>query len=218
MFYLVYKTTNNINGKYYIGCHKTTDLDDGYFGSGKILKRALAKYGVESFSREIIGCFDNPSDMFDMEAILVNETTIQEKDNYNLKIGGEGGFDFINKTKKNVYKGHSEQARKNIKKALTKIRELEKDPDWVIARRAKGQKAKMAKYGTLQPQSFQGKKHTEETKRKIGIKNSKSQTGKGNSQYGTCWIYNECTSKKIKKEDLQQHIDEGWEKGRKLRF
>jgi hypothetical protein len=59
--------------------------------------------------------------------------------------------------------------------------------------------------------SFLGKKHTEESKTKIGRKNSKYQTGSGNSQFGTMWITNNIENKKIKKHDL---IPEGWRKGR----
>lgn len=53
-FHIVYKTTNNINGKFYVGSHQTTKLEDGYLGSGKVLKKAIKKYGRESFTRIII--------------------------------------------------------------------------------------------------------------------------------------------------------------------
>jgi hypothetical protein len=65
-----------------------------------------------------------------------------------------------------------------------------------------------------------GKTHKDETKKKIGEKNSFHQKGNKNSQYGSCWIYNEKLkeSKKIKKEFLVCWLNKGWKKGRKLKF
>ncbi len=42
-FCFVYKVTNTLNQKYYIGCHCTFKLDDGYLGSGMKIKRSIAK-------------------------------------------------------------------------------------------------------------------------------------------------------------------------------
>lgn len=91
-YYMVYKTTCLRNNKTYIGCHATDDLDDGYLGSGSLLKKAVAKYGKESFSREIIQLFDNPIEMFAMEKELVNEAYLNSGNSYNLVVGGSGGF------------------------------------------------------------------------------------------------------------------------------
>lgn len=43
MHYIIYETTNNKNGKKYIGCHVTDNLNDEYLGSGKYLKIAIKK-------------------------------------------------------------------------------------------------------------------------------------------------------------------------------
>ena len=91
MFYLIYKTINTIDGKYYIGCHQTNSLNDEYYGSGKHLIRAIKKYGIESFERKILFIFDNKEDMFNKERELVNENLVKDSKSYNLKIGGSGG-------------------------------------------------------------------------------------------------------------------------------
>lgn len=94
MFYTIYKITNVINQKYYIGKHQTKDLNDGYMGSGKILKYAIAKYGIENFRKEILHVFDTEEEMNakEKELIVISEQT------YNLHEGGHGGFGYINST------------------------------------------------------------------------------------------------------------------------
>lgn len=92
VYYTVYKTTNTLNGKIYVGCHITNSLEDGYLGSGLCLIRAVNKYGIDSFKKEILFCFDNKVEMFKKEKEIVNEDFIIRKDNYNLSVGGSGGW------------------------------------------------------------------------------------------------------------------------------
>ena len=99
MFYTIYKITNTINKKYYVGKHQTSHLDDGYMGSGKLLKAAIKKYGIENFTKEILFVFDNEEEMNQKEKELV----ILSESSYNLCEGGKGGFSYVNAKGLNLY-------------------------------------------------------------------------------------------------------------------
>ena len=92
LYSYVYKITNKLNHKIYIGCHQTNNLDDGYMGSGKYIKRAYIKYGIENFKKEILDFYPDAKSMFDAEATIVNREFIENDSNYNLAEGGKGGF------------------------------------------------------------------------------------------------------------------------------
>ena len=98
MFFTIYKITNKINYKFYIGKHKTNNLNDGYMGSGKLIRRAIEKYGLDNFEKTILHIFDNEKDMNDKEKELV----LLSEESYNLCPGGQGGFGFINNNSLNV--------------------------------------------------------------------------------------------------------------------
>lgn len=71
-FYGIYKITNLLNGMMYIGKHVTNDLADGYMGSGKWLKNAIKKYGVENFRKEWIMFCEDQEELNYMERVFAD--------------------------------------------------------------------------------------------------------------------------------------------------
>lgn len=96
MYYLVYETTNLTNGRIYVGSHKTTVVEDGYLGSGTLMRRAIRKHGPDNFSRRIIKECSSAEEMYSLEAQIVDADFVARKDTYNVKLGGQGGFDHLN--------------------------------------------------------------------------------------------------------------------------
>ena len=91
----VYKTTNKVNGKFYIGVHSTDNLDDGYLGSGTLLFRAIKKYGRQEFSVEILHFFNTKEEAYEKEKFLVSDY-LGDTLCYNIASGGNGGHTTAN--------------------------------------------------------------------------------------------------------------------------
>ena len=89
-YYYFYKITNLKNGNFYYGVHSTNNLDDGYMGSGAIIKSIIKKYGVEFLQKDIIKFFDSSEDMYAYEKMIVTNEMIQNPKCYNLTEGGIG--------------------------------------------------------------------------------------------------------------------------------
>lgn len=123
MHYYLYEIKNNINGKIYIGVHKTKSIDDGYMGSGKVILNAIEKNGIKNFTKTILETFDSEEQMYLREKEIVNDDFLKRKDVYNLRRGGSGGFDFINSKGLNDRTGKSftEEQKKNISIGRKKV-------------------------------------------------------------------------------------------------
>lgn len=174
-FYLVYKTTNLINSKIYIGCHATNDLEDGYIGSGKLLKKAVKKYGKENFKFEILHFFNNPTDMFECERRLVTIDLVESDESYNLVVGGSGGFKVLNVDE---WKSKLKESRKGKKPALG-LRHSEETRKR-ISEKGKGK----TPWNKGMPGTWIGKTHSEDSKRLISENRKGKATGEKNPMFG----------------------------------
>jgi group I intron endonuclease len=209
-YYTIYKITNKINGKIYIGAHKTNNLEDEYMGSGTHLNNAIKKYGIENFEKEIIHFLDTEKEMYEKEEEIVTKEFIKENTNYNLKLGGPGNYFYINKL------GLNNKVNQHLI-----VHELRKDPEYDKTYRAKMSKSMLKRFEN-EPGTFNGKTHSDETKNKMKETHKKNGHAQGekNSQFGTCWIYSleEKKSIKINTDELDNWVSKGWIKGRKLKF
>lgn len=221
-YYTIYQVTNKVNGKIYIGSHKTNNLDDGYMGSGKYLRYAQEKHGIENFHKEILFVFDNPDEMYAKEAELVDIEFIADSNTYNLKVGGFGGWDYVNS---DVFDNpthslvHLRKMSSIGKEARQKrLQELFSDEIWSKKFGVKSSKLQLEQYKNGRINGFKGKTHTEETKVTLSEKaKARLADPLKNSQYGSMWIYSveEQRNMKIKRGDP---IPEGWLPGRKMKF
>jgi hypothetical protein len=204
-YHYIYKTTCNVTGKYYIGMHSTSNLEDGYMGSGKRLRRSLIKHGIENHTVEILEFLEDRKFLAEREKEIVNQELLNEPLCMNLKIGGEGGSgsQFLSKNQLSL-------GGKNSMKILWESNDFRESHKI----RMINQNKNLHKDGKIKPPTFSGKTHSEESKQKM----RESSKGKGttytNSQFGTCWINNGTENMKIRKGDS---IPEGWSLGRKLK-
>ena len=198
MYYLIYKITNKLNNKIYIGAHKTKNKEDDYFGSGLLLERAVDKHSQQNFVKEILFELPTKEEMWQKEAEIVNEAFISRDDTYNIKLGGCGGFDYINKNGKNIYKNHSEIAKNTSKNnflhGIDLKNRLIKEGRWESYKKKLSDLLK-SKY-KKEKFHWTGRHHKHESKIKIGENSKIYQHGTRNSQYGVKVIYNEITGER----------------------
>lgn len=201
--FTVYKTVNQVNQKFYIGVHKTENPRDDYLGSGVLILRAIAKYGKVNFQKEILFSFPTSSEAFQKEEELVALET-QNPNCYNMRKGGEGGFDFINRSGKSGQK-------LGARRAGAKLQEwYAGNPE---AQRARSARARQLctlnrKRGLV---IKKGDSLSEEIKQKL----HDSLSGKRNPAFGHIWISHPGLKKRrhIPAADLEIWVANGWQKG-----
>lgn len=216
---------NNINGKIYIGQKKSPTLVEKYWGSGNLIKRAIEKYGIENFSREILRWCSTKEELNEWEVHYISVFHSQDSDvGYNLSPGGtsiNSGVHFSEEHKRKI--GAANKGRKASDELRNRLSEVHKGLQ-------AGEKHPL--YGKhhsestrkLIRQALKGRTLSEETRKKISISKqdipyhiraATSKRMKGN-QFGKdrIWINNGNISKMIYPHELEYYEELGFLKGR----
>lgn len=214
-YHYIYKITRTFDDKFYIGMHSTENLEDGYFGSGKLITRSIKKHGIDKHVKEILEYLPCRDTLKLKEKELVNKELLEDKNCMNLKIGGEGGWPpgvgfkgFINE---------EHQKKCNEAGQIARSLKFKNDP---IFRKKYSDRMYVVHALKLQIVSprFSGKKHSAETRAQMSISQQGKQAGENNSQYGVRWAWvvrlNE-KPKKIKLELLDEYLQQGYVRGQK---
>lgn len=209
MLYTIYRVTHLESGKCYIGKHQTIDPNDGYMGSGHLIKSAIKKHGVEGFRKEVLHIFETEQEMNAKEAELVTEEFCSREDTYNLCPGGNGGFGFIRSLpgyKDQTSRGGSTTQRKRLEDPELDAKLKAAASNTFKRLRASGWKPKPSK-------SFLGKRHSEEWKKNHSELMKIKSAGKNNPSYGTIWITDGTINRK---QPASEPISDGWRRGRSM--
>jgi group I intron endonuclease len=147
----VYLITNNLNGKIYVGKHSTYNLNDGYMGSGKLIKLAYNKYGIENFTKQILQFAETEEELNDLEMFYIKDLDAKTK-GYNLTDGGEGTVGY-----------------KMSEEAKHKISNFQKQQNcpWKHNPHSEEHNQKISESLKGEKNPFFGKHHSEETKQKL---------------------------------------------------
>lgn len=216
-FHYIYKITNILNEKFYIGMHSTDDLKDGYFGSGKYLWYSVQKHGKENHSLDILEYCENREELAKREAEIVTLNLLNDPKCMNIRLGGEGGWDHQNRI-------FAVQSAKAVK-ANEKMKLLAENSEWSEAKSKKISSSLVEQHATgirnieaLDECRSRAWNESGRTKRKEKQKEIGFQQGENNSQFGLVWIAHELFGpKKCKKGLLPEYIEQGWLQGRGMK-
>ena len=203
MYGYIYITTNNINGKKYIGQHKGT-FNTNYLGSGKLLKRAVKKYGKDNFTVSLIQYANNSDELNELEIKYIAELKESGQANYNLAKGGNcigSIYNYMTPDEIKKFKENMSKIQKKIKQYHSP-EELEEKRKRAIER---NKSDFMRKVCVKRNKERVWRKETLE-KMSIKMANNKINSGKK-------YINKDGIRKMILKEELNYYLENGWNLG-----
>lgn len=146
MYGYIYKITNTLNSKIYVGKHKfpKAKLDPKYWGSGILISRAIASQGQDTFVRELLVTADSKEELNSLERLWIDKLDCRAPKGYNLTSGGDGAPDLDADARYRMGNGHRGIPRSEDLKQRTSqtLRGRSHSEDWVakISASLKGKK------------------------------------------------------------------------------
>jgi hypothetical protein len=140
-YHYIYKTTNLLNDKYYIGVHSTNNLEDGYLGSGTTIAAAIQKHGEDNFKKEILEFFSCAEDKWLAEIKYVTLEVVRDPNSYNQAAGGRNWIAAMKRTSDPSLSNHQSKAGKIGARAYLDSMDEEQRREW----HSKGGKISSAK-------------------------------------------------------------------------
>ena len=88
-FHFIYKITRKFDNKYYIGMHSTYNIEDGYMGSGILIKESIKEFGVDNHNKEILVFCNSREELEKKEKEIVNNKLLSDINFMNLSLRKE---------------------------------------------------------------------------------------------------------------------------------
>lgn len=184
---IIYKTTNLINGKFYVGQDSKNNPE--YIGSGTLLKRAIEKHGISNFIKETLEVCSTQEELNEREKYWIKETKAQEL-GYNIAEGGQGGNTMCEENRERIvngFKGKTHTLESNEKRRKTREKRKQENPD--VYKMSEEQKQILSK-------THKGKVHPEEWRQRQS-EVMRDHYYSENSFYSKEWIENQKSENKI---------------------
>ena len=208
-YHYIYKITRD-DGRYYIGMHSTDDLEDGYFGSGKLITRSIKKHGLGRHSKEILEFLPSRDTLRDREKELITEEMRDDPLCMNIAPGGQPAGFFSDEHRRKFLTdgaklggriaghlhGHINAKRMHTPEARAKA---------LDTKRANGLYENCGIFLSKFTHTLAAN-----TKRNATFARRGHQQSEKKSQFGTCWINDGINSTKIKKDQLDEFLSAGY--------
>jgi len=213
--HILYKTTR-FDGKYYIGIHSTNNINDGYMGSGLLLRHSVKKYGRDAHITEVLEILPTREELKSREIELLTEETLSDIMCFNIAGGGTGGniggggfFSDEHRQKFHTAGGNTTAAKRKTDESFnSKINTAISKGLKEFNQKHPGANLKAAIAASKAAAS-------EKSKAKRAATNKERGFGKGerNPRFGTILVNDGLKNISINKELLDEYLQKGFVKG-----